>query len=130
MARRTWDDGEEVAARIGDQRPERRPIGQEVADGGIPHVAGRRRGLVGPVVVGPRPLLVGWIRDVLQDVELREAEVLDQVPRRVVDVRRAAIHPLVGKILNGLLEGHVGSNAVDEVGQLPAKCIHVHLCLH
>ena len=126
VPRAARDDREQVATLVGHHRPDRGAIGKEARHARIPGGAGRGRGGVRPVLIGPRSFDVVGVRDVVEDVRLGQAEVLDEVPWGVVDVRRPAIHVRIREVCDGRLEGHVSVEPVEQSEQFGTQRIAGH----
>ena len=62
---------------------------------------------------------------VAKDVPLGDADVLQDVPRRVLDVGSTLIHRPGREIRNRIVEAHVGLGSAQLVDQHPALRVHV-----
>ena len=74
-----------------------------------------------------RPVLVDVVAvdDVLEDVGLGQPDVLEQVPGRVLDVRRERVDRVVGEVGDSLVERHPGADPVEEGDELTAQAVRV-----
>ena len=88
-------------------------VGEEAADGSWRLATGSRRLRIGRIFEWPIGLDVVGVDDVVEDVGLGEAEMFEEMPRGVVDVRRSEVDRVVRKVGNGVLEGHVGTDPVE-----------------
>ena len=79
----------------------------------------------GPELGRPFDLDVVAVDDVVEDVGLGEPNVLEQVPGRVLDVRRMGVDRLVGEIGDGVVERHPRVEAIEEPDELLAKVVGV-----
>ena len=75
----------------------------------------RRRRIRGPVVVGPlHRVLVCGVDAEIEDVLLRDADVLEQLPRRVLEAGRAGAAPVGRDPVDGLVESDMRVLPVEE----------------
>jgi hypothetical protein len=125
MARRAGDRRQQVGRGVGDEVAQRRPVAPEGGDRLLEVGRCSDRVPCGPVVVRPGRLEVGPVPDVLEDVELREPDVLEQVPRRVRPVRDDAVHPVGREVGDGRIERHVRADGVDQLHQLGTNKVEV-----
>src|SRR5205085_7909384 len=105
---RTGDDGEQVGRGIFDQTSKLRAVSAEALDRLVELTPGRGCVGRGPGTFGPGFFPVGRVGNVLEQVALDEPEVLEQVVRRVPDIRRPLIHRRGRKLDYGLVVRHVG----------------------
>ncbi len=66
------------------------------------------------------------VTDELKDVPLRDAHVLDDLPRRVGDVLDSAVHQLRGKVCNERLETDVRAAAAQQVEKMVTQRFIIH----
>jgi hypothetical protein len=81
------------------------------------------------IVLGPVRREVGTIPDVVEDVGLGDPDVLEEMPWRVRNVRRAPIDRLVGEFGYGGLERHMSAAPVEQLKQLLSENVVGHRIL-
>ena len=120
LAGRHWREG--VERRLRDERLQCLSIEPEQRDRFVPRgVVGRlRRGR--PVIVGPCAIVdVVGIRAEVQQIALRDAHVLDQLPWGVLEARRRRTTQVMWKAFDRLVEGDVGIFPVEQTIELGAQ---------
>lgn len=96
-------------------------VAAEGAHAFIPGLLVGRRGFGGPVASGPVGRLVLRVPREFENVPLRNAQVLDQLPRRVLGAARLFAAQLRREILHRVIEGGVGVPALEQKDDLPAQ---------
>src|SRR5450432_2039403 len=117
--------GEEIDLRIFGERAKGIAVRAEDRDALLPRAGAGRRGTVRPVVGRPRHLLVLRISTEVEDVVLREAEMLEYLPGRVFEPLGSLSLQLEVELGHGGIRRGVGLAEVDELGELLAKCLSV-----
>ena len=101
-------------------------IGSEVLDAPVPGTRIGRRGALGPVVVRPIERVdVSRVRGEVEEVLLRDPDVLEQLPRRVLEARGARSTQVRRDPVDRLVESDVGFIPVEEANQLIAEGLFI-----
>src|SRR4029079_16548961 len=124
VAGRAGDHRQEIHRGVGDDLAQGVPIPLEARDRLLELLAGRGRLERWPVVVRPGGFEVVPIADVVEDVPLREPDVVEQVPGRVRgQVRERSIDRVGGEVGDRRLERQGGALRREELDQLAAHGI-------
>src|SRR6185295_16101748 len=97
-----------------DPLDELRAVGEEGRDALPPPLGVRSGALRRPMALGPRGRYMPGIAAPIEDVALRDPQVLDELPGRMLDAWRALSRALGRKAGHALLEGEVGRAAAQE----------------
>lgn len=117
----------EVGFRVLDKVYECLPVMQELLDRLLPRGAVGLLACLRLVLVRPVEVLVLRIDDVVEDVPLGNADVLQQMPERAIHVRWDGVVVLLGEVRNGVLERHVRLPLREQVNKvLPELCVGGH----
>ena len=100
--------GPEIDAVLTEEVLDSVEVGREGVDGSAPLLLAGRRRSSGPVVVGKHHGAVGRVAEVVEHVDLAEPHVLEQLPKRVVDVRGANVDAVEREAVDRFEKGHVG----------------------
>jgi hypothetical protein len=113
---------EQVGARIGDQPHHGLQIGAETGDGAVPGPGvGRLRAAGRPVPFRPARRDVRRVAAELEDVPLRQAQVLEQLPQRVLDAVGPGAAQRRRHVADDRFEAEVGVLAGQHLPQLLAQ---------
>ena len=109
------DGGEEVGGGVGDQLLQGCEVGAKSSEAFFPSVVGRRGVARRPVAGGEVQLFVFGVAAEVEDVPLRDAEVLQQLPGGVGRARGLGGAQLGGPVGDDLVEADVGVAPVEQL---------------
>src|SRR2546426_977064 len=125
------DSGEEIDRGIARELLQRIAVAPECGHAFLPGRARRRRRPGGPIIPGPRALLVCGVPTKIEYVLLGDPQVLEELPGRERDACRSGATVLGCDPFDRRVESHVGILPVEQLQHLLAeRSVWIHtLCL-
>ena len=119
-----WDQPIQIDLPIGRELFQGLAIGFEGRDAPVPCLCGRRGGLTGPVVVRPLQLVhVSLVDAEVEDVLLRNAHVLEQLPRGMLEALGLGAALVIRNTPDRRVEADVGFLPIEDASQIRAERI-------